>query len=243
MPKVTSSLTNKTISGSSYKTIEIPDETGYSEEPAIDFVTIDAHRIKRGLPPLDEHIKRQMLQAQNQDQSKAQTFTSTVPEEEMTIEKLSEIEKKLQAAKQAKSSGLEKLSFGAKNRIDALLGTSRSIKDVEIEGIKFTIQGLKGKAQRAAIVKASEYDGTAHAAFEIRRQLLARAIIAVNGTDFELYLGTHDIEAQLEFVEELEEPMLNKLYSEYLEMVQETQNKYFIKNDQDVKEVVEDLKK
>jgi len=241
MPKVTSSLTNKTISGPSYKTVEIPDETGHSEEPDIDFVAIDAHRIKRGLPPLDEHIKHQMLHSQSQ--AKTQTFTSTVPEEEMTIEKLGEIEKKLQAAKQAKASGLDKLGVGAKNRIEALLGTFKSIREVEIDGNKYTLQGLKGKDQRAAIVKASEYDGTAHAAFEIRRQLLARALVAVNGTDLELYLGTNNIDAKLDVIEEFEEPMLIKLYSEYLDMMQETQNKYFIKNEQDAKEVVEDLKK
>lgn len=241
MSKITSNLTNKTFKSSPYREFEVPDDSDNEYLSSdIDFATIDAQRIKRGLPPLDEDIKLQMIQSQKQTNTK-QTFSSTIPEEEMTIDKLEEIERKIQSAK--KNNGVEKLSLAAKNRIEALCGMSKSTKEIDLDGNKYELHGLKGKDQRAAIVAAANFDGTAHAAFEIRKQFLARALVAINGTDLELYLGSNLLEAKLEFIEELEEPMLIKLYSEYLNMVQETQDRYFIKSENDAKEVVEDLKK
>lgn len=241
MAKITSPLTTKTIpSSGQWKEYSIPDE---SESQSIDFTELDMLRIKRGLPPLTEELKQEMMRSQMPQSKPKQTFTSTTTEDDMTIEKLAELEKRIQSAKQERATGKERLSQAAKLRIEALCGMSHSTQEVKLDNNVFMLKALKGKDQREAIVVASEFDGTAHAAFEIRRQLLARSIVAINGTDLDLYLGTNSLETRLEFVEELPEPMLIKLYSEYLNMVQETQNRYFLKTEEEAKEVAEDLKK
>jgi hypothetical protein len=242
MPKITSPLTSKTYqSGVNYKEYSIPDES-MQEEPEIDFTAIDALRIKRGLPVLTQDVKQQMLQSVQPKQAQ-RTYSSTTQEEDMTVEKLGEIEKKLQTSKRERASGVERLSHGAKLRIEALCGMLKSTNEIDVDGVKFVLRTLKAKEQREAIVAASSFDGTPHAAFEIRRQLLARAIVQIQGTDIELFLGDPSLEARLEAVEEFEEMTLIKLYAEYIDMVQATQNKYFVKTEVEAKEVMEDLKK
>jgi len=224
--------------------LEVPDETGY-EEASIDFDAIDNMRAERGLPPLDLKTKKAMLASQLQskvEQPKQQLkFTSTEPE--MSVQKLAEFEHTIASARRDKVSGVERLSPAAKRRIEALCGMSRGTREVDIDGNKFVLRTLRGKEQRQAIVEASKFDGTPHAAFEIRKQLLGRALVQVAGTDVELFLGDGSIEARLALIDELEEPTLLKLYSDYLDLAQETQNKYFVKTEAEAKEVIEELKK
>lgn len=236
MPKFDSPITNKTVASAPLQEFSVPDESQGTS--SIDFDTIDKHRIDRGLPPLDDNTKRAMYANQMQNQAPRQVAPS-IP----AGPSFEELEQQIAATKKAQYAGNQRLNDAARKRIDILCGVSRGTREVDIDGNKYSLRTLKGKEHRAAIVAAAEWDGSAHAAFEIRKQLLARAIVQVTGYDLGLFVGDNSIEARLEFVDELEEPMLNKLYSEYLNMVQETQNKYFPQTETQVKEVMEDLKK
>jgi len=155
----------------------------------------------------------------------------------------SEIEREIKAAKEARRTGKERLSDGAKRRIEMLLGMTRSTHKVNIDGNVFIFQSLKAKEMRAAIVAAAEYDGTVQSPFEIRKQFLARSIISIADVDFEQFIGSNTLEAKLLFIEELDDALLNRLYDEYLILSKEARDKFSINNDKDAKEVVEDLKK
>lgn len=234
MPKFDSPITNKTVNSAPLQEFSVPDESQGSS--SIDFDAIDKHRVDRGLPPLDDNTKRAMYANQMQNKIAPPPSIPVGPSFE-------ELERQVAETKKAQYAGNQRLNDAARKRIDMLCGASRGTCDVDIDGNKYTLRTLKSKEHRAAIVAAAAWDGSAHAAFEIRKQLLARAIIQVTGYDLGLFIGDNSIEARLEFVDELEEPMLNKLYSEYLNMVQETQNKYFPQTEAQVKEVMEDLKK
>lgn len=244
MSKITSDLTSKSFPKQQMRQFDVSDESDVEDLPPndIDFAMIDGDRIARGLPALDISTKRAMIASQAQ-QGKRQTFNSTTAEDDISVQKLAELEKTIQAAKQNRVNGTEKLSQTAKRRIESLLNMSKSVREVDIDENKFLLRTLKGKEQRAAIVATTQYDGTADAAFEIRKQLLGRALVQINGTDLELFLGDTSLEARMEFIDEMEEPALIKLYTEYLAMVEETQNKYFVKTEEDAKEVMEDIKK
>lgn len=241
MPKITSDLVNKSYSGTPLQEFDVPDESGYAP-PSIDFEAIDAHRASRGFPPLDDATKRAMFASQTQEKLPRKTITTSEPVEQ-SAQHLADFERQVVDAKKAKFAGQERLNDAAKRRIEALCGMSRGTREVDIDGNKYLLRTLKSKEHRAAIVAAAEFDGSAHAAFEIRKQLLARAIVQITGYDVELFIGDPSIAARLEFVDELEEPMLIKLYSEYLDLAQTTQERYFVKTESDVKEVMEDLKK
>jgi hypothetical protein len=230
MPSIKSDISNKTISNPNpLREFSVPDESGYagksfSGNADIDLEAMDALMRERGMPPVD----RAMFNRPPVQQS------------------LNEQERLMMEAKKVKAlalAGQERLSAAALQRIKMLCDMSNSTRSVEIDGNKYVVRTLKGKEQRAAIMGAAEFDGTVQSPFEARKQFLAYALVEVAGADIELFLNDNSLEAKLAFIEELPEPVLVKLYDEYLILVRETQSRYFPKNEQEVKEVVEDLKK
>lgn len=236
MPTIKSDLSNRTLPGGQFREISVPD-AGSSFEgagPGIDFDQADALMRERGLPPVDRSSLQNQFNARQAAARSAPVFSD---------QEVLDYERQIKEAKQAKASGKERLSVAAKQRIEMLIGMTRGIREVLIDGKVYLLKTLKGKEQRAAIMAASEFDNTVESVFEIRKQLLARALTEVAGTDLELFLGDGSLETRLFFVEEMDESVLNKLYTEYLTLVNETQQKYFVKNDQEAKEVLSDLKK
>ncbi len=155
----------------------------------------------------------------------------------------SEVEREIMVARESRRNGMEKISEGAKRRIEMLIGITRNTRDVDIEGNVFTLQTLKSKEMRQALMSVAQYDGTIEGPFEMRKQYLARSITHVAGVDINNFLASDKLETKLSFIDELDEPLLNHLYSEYLELTKIAREKYSVKSDEDVKEVLEDLKK
>lgn len=236
MPEIKSPITNKRFASPQMRSYDVPDAEAstpqaYAESPVgLDLEAANALQASRGLPPLDPAV----VDAYN---ARHMASRAQSPEE------LDQLEKEVALARRAKVAGKERLSSVAKQRIEILLETSRGVRDVDLDGNVFVLRTIRGKEQRAAFMAASEYDGTVQSPFEIRKQLLARSIASVAGTDIDLFLNDTSIDAKLAFVEELEETMLVKLYDEYLDLVRETQGKYFPKTEAEVKEVVADLGK
>ncbi len=165
------------------------------------------------------------------------------PYDEDSIQKSIEEEKKLRAAREARKSGKEPLTDGAKRRIEMLIGMTRSTREVDINGNMFAFQTLRSKEMREAIMAAAEFDGTVQSPFEIRRQLLGRSLTHVANVDVERFINSNTLEARLQLIDNLDEPLLNRLYDEYLKLTNEAKDKFAIKTETDVKEVSEDLKK
>lgn len=124
-----------------------------------------------------------------------------------------------------------------------LLEMTRTIRKVNINEIEFTLQSLKSSEAREAFIEVSKLNSTIETTFEIRRQFLARSIVSVAETNINEFLASNSFEDKLAFIDQLDEAFLSRLYEEYMLLVEECKSKYLIKNDQDAKEVVEDLKK
>jgi hypothetical protein len=154
-----------------------------------------------------------------------------------------EIEREIRAAKEARRTGRERLPEGAVRRLEMLLGMTNTTRVADIGGNEFVFKSLQAKEMRAAIMAASAFDNTVQSPFEIRKQFLARSLIKIAGVDFEQFIGSTDLESKLIFVEELDEALVNRLYDEYLALAKEARDKFAIKNSEDAKSVVEDLKK
>jgi len=186
---------------SSFRELEVPDESGYSNQNFSYEEPVKQHR------------------------------------------NIEEIERELREAQQAKRSGKEKLSDGAKRRIEMLLGMTQLKKEVKIENNTFLLRTLKSKEMRDALFAASSFDGTVQAPYEIRRQLLSRSIVEISGIDIESFLGTDKLDAKFAFVDDLDESFILRLYNEYLILAKESSDKFSIKNEIESQEVSEDLKK
>lgn len=227
MPSFDSPLGNKKIAASSLREFDIPDESGLTHDQVVNPV----FRRKAAMPPLDETALHNFQQRVDRE------FDSSDP---MEIEREF---KDAREAKRAKFSGKERLNDGAKKRLEMLLDMTRTTHEVNIDGTIFVLQTLAGKSMREAIMAASEYDGTVQSPFEVRKQFLARSLISIGGATFSQFVGADDLDLKLTFIDELHEPLLNRLYNEYLKMAEIAKGKYSIKNEHDAREIIEDLKK
>jgi len=225
MPKFDSPIGSKQFQGQPMRDISVPDEGGYDQQP----MSQRRHTREQGPPVFDEASMRE-FQAQLQPPSP--------PVREMT-----NVEMDMIAAKKAKREGKERLSDGARRRIEILVGMTRLSKDVEIDGQLYRLQTLKSKELREALVATSEFDGSIQLVFETRKQLLARSLILVAGVEIAQFLNSDELQAKLDFIEEVDHSLLLRLYNEYVLLANEAQEKYALKTVAEVKEVAEDLKK
>lgn len=142
-----------------------------------------------------------------------------------------------------KNPAKERLSEGAKKRIELLINMSRLTREVDIEGNVYTFQSLLSKESREIWNDSISFDGKVDFPFELRRQTLARSLTKIAGISIEDFIGSRNLEDKLLFLDELPDSLLLRLYQEYSVLVKETEQKFSIKTDKDAKEVVDDLKK
>lgn len=220
MPKFDSPIGGRQFSGQQMREFDVPD----GEEQPINTVP-RGNRLGGYAPPQINF-------------ESAMEFSEKLESEEEAA-----FEREVKAAREAKRSGKTRLNEGARRRIEMLVGMSRTTRDCDIGGHKYSLQTLSSKEMRAAIMSAAAFGGSVQEPFEIRRQLLAHSLTFVAGLDIVQFVGSNDFEAKLELIDSLDEALLNRLYDEYLTMVKEAREKYTIKNQEDAKEIVEDLKK
>ena len=226
MPKFESPIGSKQFQ-SQMRDVSVPDESGYEPPPQMPQRPV---RHDHSPPVFDEQA---MMEFQAQ----------LHPQGGSPVREMSELEKNIFAAKKAKREGKERLSDGARRRIEILLGMTRLTKDVEVGGNMYRVQTLTSQELRDAVVATAEFDGSVQFIFENRKQLLARALTMVAGVDINEFVNSNEIEARLEFIEMMDHALLLRLFTEYNNLAKEAQDRYNPKTENQVKEVVEDLKK
>lgn len=252
MASIKSDITNRNFVSSSFREIEVPDQSfedqqneSYQRPASIE--EINRSLISRGLPPIDEQSYFEGPPRPNNNMVQQNRAAQQGPTPHYTNnneDSFAEMERKISMAKKMKS-GLsqDKLSDAAKKRIEMLCGMSRNVKEIDIHGNAYVLRTLKSKEILEALISASKMDGSISLPFQTRKEFLARSLIKIAGTDVALFLGDNSIEARLEFLDELDEPLLEKLYREYTTLVNEVNSSYGL-NDQRVAEgVPEDIKK
>lgn len=215
MPSFDSPLGTKRFGGIGLKEYDVPDESGHSGH---------------GMPDMDA-----IRDFQNRLQGDFEPDPYT--------DELAQAEKEIKAAREARKVGKERLSDGAKRRIEMLLGMSRLTRSCELDGNVYVFQTLRSKDMSDAYMVVTKFDGTVQFPYELRRQMVSRSLIQIAGVDIEQFLGSNTLESKLAFVDELPEALLHRLYNEFQLLVKESNEKYSIKTEEDAKEIVEDLKK
>lgn len=217
MPKFESSISSKQVTNQPMRDISVPDETNYTQ-----------HTRHYGQPPIDDA-------AFNEFQANMQS--------PQNMRNVSAAEQEILLAKKAKREGKERLSEGARRRIEMLIGMTRLTKDIDISGQHYQLKSLTGEELRSAMTSAAEFDGSVEFIFETRKQLLARSLTIVANVEITQFLNSDDLESRLYFIEQMDHALLLRLYNEYITLANEAQEKYSIKKVEEVKEVLEDLKK
>ena len=228
MAEFRSPIGNKQIKGAPMRDFTVPDETGF-QPPAAQYRQPGPQETQH--PPFDPQAMRDFQQAM---QPQPQQFQ---------VKELTEVEQQMMAAKKAQREGKQRLSPGAKHRVEMLIGMTRLTREVTISENIYKLQSLSSKELRDALTATAEFDGTVAFIFETRRQLLARSLVTVAGVDISQFLNSYELEDRLDFIEEMDHALLVRLYNEYTEMNKDAQDKYSLKTEAQVKEVLEDLKK
>lgn len=149
----------------------------------------------------------------------------------------------LQAAKLKKKHARDRLNEGAKQRIEILLGISRLTDDVEIDGTTFSIRSLKSKEQKAVIEYAAKENLNISYLMEIRLYTLAHSIYEIDGQPVEIILGTNDVEMIADVINDMDESLVNHLYSRYEKMVKQNKNKLNPEENEKKEELTDEIKK
>lgn len=103
------------------------------------------------------------------------------------------------------------ISPEAKARLEALIGIGRLTAEVKIDEYTFKLQTLKSSEHRAISNLLQEpVNG-----FEQRLQVLSRSLLSINDYSIKDVLGEISV---YEFLEEMQESVVNKLFSEYLKL-------------------------
>lgn len=246
MVSIKSDLVNKNLSSNSLRQFNVHEaEDEYSDD---NLAEINQSLVSRGLPPIDERSYAEMLAKnhqhnhvnQQQERPSAKSYFSQDPPID---ENINDFERQPIPNKIKRPQGKERLSDAAKKRIEMLCGISRNLREIIIDGNIYVIRTLKSKELLDALISASKLDGTISLPFHTRKELLARALVKVAGTDVSLFLGDDSIEARMEFLDELDEPLIEKLYKEYSDLVNDVSKRYGINSEAESKEVAEDIKK
>ena len=137
----------------------------------------------------------------------------------------------------------QKTAESSRKRVEILCGMTQLSKNIEVGENSFVIKSLKTRDNREALLAAVKFDGTVEFPFELKKQILARSLTSVSGIDIEMFLGNNSFKSRLDFIDELDEALADRLYQEYLNLTKEIKDKYSIKTQDDLKEVSEDIKK
>ena len=232
MPNFESPISSRKFASQPMRDIEVPDETGYAPPSP-----------NRGTqqPQIAPSVTRRYgTPMSDQDMLEFQERANGIMDPDAS---LSDIERDFKRSREEKLRSQSHLNDGARRRIEMLIGMTRATREVEIGGNNYVLQTLKGKEMRDAILAAAEYDGTVQSPFEIRRQMLARSLCKVANVPIEQFVGSPSLQARFDFVDELDDTLLNRLMEEYSILTREAKAKFAITTPEQVSEVADDLKK
>lgn len=147
------------------------------------------------------------------------------------------------------------LSDDARRRIDLLLGIGQVTREVVVlhksKQVTFSIRSLKAKEKRHIVMLARQFDQSKSSDdfFVLRNTTLLYSVFAIDGFDIDLVLGISGFEPKVKieyrnaFLSDLDDDLLNHLFVQYNELIVAEESRFSVTTSQQVKEVVQDLKK
>ena len=124
-----------------------------------------------------------------------------------------------------------------------MCGIGRLQTETEAGGHKFVLQSLKAGEMKEVLTIVSQVSTAATAMFEMRAQILAKSLVTIDDQPIDLILGVSNPEDMIQFINELQESLVNQLYNSYTNMIKENENKFLVKDSQEAHEVAEEIKK
>lgn len=136
-----------------------------------------------------------------------------------------------------------RMDSGAKKRIEILTNLGRASVDVDVDGIKFSLRTLKNGEWRESIKSVAAMNLATEQAYEMRAQVLARSLFAIDDKDVQLVIGADSVEDKVLFIQDMDDAVVSYLYGQYNEMAEKNKAKFNFNKEEDVKKAVEEVKK
>lgn len=188
--------------------------------------------------------KRLVVSDESDEQS---DLTSRLKELNSNIENVSNskklTEKDLEKLREEKKSNINKVDRSTINSLEVIIGIGRIIKDVLIEDINFSIRSLKSKEIKEVLRIGLKAKDKIDELYSVRSATLAYALYEINNIPLEVLLKDENIDAKLNFIEELDDFVAEKLYKEYTNMVKEYKKQAQQDLGSNMEEIVETIKK
>lgn len=121
----------------------------------------------------------------------------------------------------------KKISATSRNILEVLTGIARLNDVVDVDGVKFSIRSLKTREMNAVVSAslAQDVDATQRM-YLMRLHTLVRALYEIDGQDVNFVLGTEDLNAKMEILEEFDEALIIVLYDRYNKMVSKNNKRF-----------------
>lgn len=193
------------LNGNNPKIIGISDETNPAKSQSV------------------QKNKEIEMDAHSTDKEEWDQIAKLVDDQEALREKVENLRSKNQQ-------NLLKINDKNREKVEVLLNLKRKTKDVEIGEMVFRISTLKRKQSKelslALLDKRKTSPNDLDLTFELMNETLARVIVEVSDLDttlgkfvsFKDFLGVEDEKDIVLFIEELDEDVVDLLYSEYLNL-------------------------
>lgn len=188
----------------------------------------------------------------------------TVPEENIQQPPQMDYKEVQQMRRQAQvqSEQFERNALGeTKNRVEFITEIGREYKHVpavhEGQNITITLRSLKKFERRtiAALYEKEAQLSNGKALFkptsaeDIKVETLSHSLFSIDGQPIDIILGTYNLpyeeqkDAKAELVFNMDDALIDYLYSQYEELAKETTNKYVPKNESELQEAAEAISK
>lgn len=135
------------------------------------------------------------------------------------------------------------ISPQGKTRLEYLTDIGKMTKDITIGSSTFTLRTLKAREQRQVYLTLVDVSNKIDEAYNLKFYSLSYSLIKIDGIDINLVVKINSLQDKIKILEDLEETTTDQLFSAYQELKSSSDKQFSIKDDKDMKEVSEDLKK
>jgi len=188
---------------------------------------------------INSPLGRASFQSQSRKVYTVEDESSAPVPQNITIEQFRDFQNKKNEAKQAS----KKITSEAKLRVELLTGIGRLKSDIIIDNHKFSLQSLKsGEIKEIMKVVSNAGSGT-DALYEMKVQVLGRALYAIDDQNLSDILGTNNLEDYFDFLNEMQDSVTTKLYNFYTDLIKNNENKLSVNSVEQAQEVIEEIKK
>jgi hypothetical protein len=111
----------------------------------------------------------------------------------------------------------ERINSVALSKLEFLLGISRKVVDVKVEGVVFTLKTLKNKEKQNIVLEAAKQESVLLQSFNVKDLTVAYSLFKINDELIDNIIGS-EINNKMEFIREMDSNLVEKLWDEYIKL-------------------------